>query len=116
MAVVGGGVFPRTSMVPKSVCVVSVDGGPRDVVCGGWERQGGEVVRCREGWVPGRRWGGGRIMGGRRRDVGGGGGGRQRDRYKEGGGRMVFWVVVFFGGSKMGQAINSNYGQNECVW
>lgn len=47
-------------MVPKSVCVVSVDGGPRDEVCGGVEGgewRGREMVmfRDREGQDRGSR-------------------------------------------------------------
>lgn len=46
MAVVGGGVFPSTFKAPKSVCVVSLEAGPRSRDLGGLEVSSVLVV-CR---------------------------------------------------------------------
>lgn len=66
MLVEGAGVLPRTLREPKSVCVVSVEEGPRSWVRGLWGR--GEVVekwweRQRVGWGEKRKWERSRIVG-----------------------------------------------------
>lgn len=56
MAVVGGGVLPRTSMEPKSVWVSSLEGGPRsEDLETGWDRDLLAVEKAgngfRRGWM-----------------------------------------------------------------
>ena len=51
MEAVGAGVLANTSMVPKSVWVVSVEAGPRSVVWGGAEAESGvRVVERERAW------------------------------------------------------------------
>lgn len=49
---VGGGTWENTSMAPKSVCVVSVEVGPRSVVLGGAEAESEVgVVEMTRAWL-----------------------------------------------------------------